>query len=438
MAGRMAGRLLLSGEMRVLWMLWRQWWQLLWQHRCGRCGCGLLLRQVAALTIGNSRPSSERAGAAPQPPCGLRGAGDSAWCRPVLLHRHSEPRHPSSLRPQHNKPQRPVHAAAGCSQCAARCKPSCALHRLPTMASKDPFNFDELYKQAGMDGLVKKSMAEQKASMASSPAGSRASTTPPRPAANGSASSPARPGSGHKPLGSRPSPTAAGGAGAGMPHSGSTGSLGGQDDPFANLGGISRPPPMGASRCGGARARALARVAAARAAPHRSAAQQHAADSRHARRSRCVGCRRPPARSPTPPAVIPPSSSSAAAGEHRRQLAGPGAEQCMQHSRAADAASTASALHANADTSPAPCTLQPLCTRHRRRRCQRRLTWTRCLARPAPGSSSSTAGRRCRWTMLMTHSLLSAAWRAQQRRCRHRPRPRRAQRRHQQQHSRNR
>lgn len=111
--------------------------------------------------------------------------------------------------------------------------------------ANDPFNFDDLYKQAGVDNLfVKKSMAEQKA-MVTKPA-----ATPPRPTANGTASSPAATAS-YGGLGTvraqQQSPSRATPASAG--NSGSTNSLKGLDlDPFADLGSVSKPPPMASSK----------------------------------------------------------------------------------------------------------------------------------------------------------------------------------------------
>lgn len=112
--------------------------------------------------------------------------------------------------------------------------------------ANDPFNFDDLYKQAGVDNLfVKKSMAEQKA-MASRPG----AATPPRPAAaNGVASFGTSPTS----HGEMPQPAQQHsfkkGIASSSATSGSSNSLKGLDlDPFAGLGGLGKPPPMSASK----------------------------------------------------------------------------------------------------------------------------------------------------------------------------------------------
>lgn len=120
------------------------------------------------------------------------------------------------------------------------------------MGSKDPFNFDDIYKEAGVDNLfVKKSMAEQKAMARPVPA------TPPRPIQQHQATSPGlatSPGG----FGQLPRPAAAASPsttpvrGAQAMRAGSKPSsasnLAGLDDPFAELGGISKPPPMVAQR----------------------------------------------------------------------------------------------------------------------------------------------------------------------------------------------
>lgn len=120
------------------------------------------------------------------------------------------------------------------------------------MGSKDPFNFDDIYKEAGVDNLfVKKSMAEQKAMARPVPA------TPPRPIQQQQATSPGlatSPGG----FGQLPRPAAAaststtpvrGGQAMGARSKPSSASnLAGLDDPFAELGGISKPPPMAAQR----------------------------------------------------------------------------------------------------------------------------------------------------------------------------------------------
>eukprot|EP00775_Hariotina_reticulata_P010949 gene10949-11103_t len=105
------------------------------------------------------------------------------------------------------------------------------------MASKDPFGDLAL---AG--GLVKKTMAEQKASSMVR----QTPPTPPKPAADGAAGSPALAGYIHS-AAARPSPPK-GSMGTSSKNS-STGSLAGLvDDPFAGLGGISKPAPMAAQR----------------------------------------------------------------------------------------------------------------------------------------------------------------------------------------------
>jgi hypothetical protein len=122
------------------------------------------------------------------------------------------------------------------------------------MGSKDPFNFDDIYKEAGVDNLfVKKSMAEQKAMARPVPA------TPPRPIPQQQATSPAMatsPGG----FGQLPRPAAAVSSASTTPVRGgqargaagskpsSASNLAGLDDPFAELGGISKPPPMAAQR----------------------------------------------------------------------------------------------------------------------------------------------------------------------------------------------
>lgn len=120
------------------------------------------------------------------------------------------------------------------------------------MGSKDPFNFDDIYKEAGVDNLfVKKSMAEQKA-MGARPT----PATPPRPQAQPQnspvlATSPGqysqlqqqRP-----PAASTTTPVKMGmGGGTGSKPS-SASNLAGLDDPFAGLGGISKPAPMAAQK----------------------------------------------------------------------------------------------------------------------------------------------------------------------------------------------
>lgn len=110
------------------------------------------------------------------------------------------------------------------------------------MASKDPFNFDDIYKQAGVGDLfVKKTMAEQKAGMAAGKTiGS--SPTPPRPPQD--ARGPGVPISAT----AGPPPRAAMTTSAAS----SSSSLSTLDDPFASLtAGISKPSPMGGSRCAG-------------------------------------------------------------------------------------------------------------------------------------------------------------------------------------------
>lgn len=114
------------------------------------------------------------------------------------------------------------------------------------MGSKDPFNFDDIYKEAGVDNLfVKKSMAEQKAMSKPIPA------TPPRPQQQQSspnmATSPGGFGQLQRPAIST-TPVRAPMGGSKPP---SAGNLAGLDDPFAELGGISKPPPMAAQRCTG-------------------------------------------------------------------------------------------------------------------------------------------------------------------------------------------
>lgn len=105
------------------------------------------------------------------------------------------------------------------------------------MATKDPFGDLAL---AG--GLVKKSMAEQKASSMAK----QTPPTPPKPAADGVAGSPAPAGYMHSAV-ARPSPPK-GSMGTSSKNS-STGSLAGLvDDPFAGLGGLSKPAPMAAHR----------------------------------------------------------------------------------------------------------------------------------------------------------------------------------------------
>lgn len=112
------------------------------------------------------------------------------------------------------------------------------------MGSKDPFNFDDIYKEAGVDNLfVKKSMAEQKAMTKPPPA------TPPRPqqTSQGLATSPAAHSQYNRPAvgtaSSTPAKTPMGGS-----KSSSASNLAGLDDPFAELDGISKPQPMAAQR----------------------------------------------------------------------------------------------------------------------------------------------------------------------------------------------
>lgn len=111
------------------------------------------------------------------------------------------------------------------------------------MGSKDPFNFDDIYKEAGVDNLfVKKSMAEQKAMAKPAPA------TPPRPQPqHNSPGLATSPGAGLGQLQQRPAVTTPVRPGAGSKPSSSS-NLAGLDDPFAELGGISKPPPMAAQR----------------------------------------------------------------------------------------------------------------------------------------------------------------------------------------------
>lgn len=117
------------------------------------------------------------------------------------------------------------------------------------MGSKDPFNFDDIYKEAGVDNLfVKKSMAEQKAMAKPMP------TTPPRPQPQqqhspGLATSPGglsqlqRP-----PVSTAPVRTPMTGGSSSSSKPSSSSNLAGLDDPFAGLGGISKPPPMAAQK----------------------------------------------------------------------------------------------------------------------------------------------------------------------------------------------
>lgn len=113
------------------------------------------------------------------------------------------------------------------------------------MGSKDPFNFDDIYKEAGVDSLfVKKSMAEQKAMSKSIPA------TPPRPQQQqqnspGLATSPGGFGQLQQRAAVSTTPVRAPMGGSKPP---SASNLAGLDDPFAELGGISKPPPMAAQR----------------------------------------------------------------------------------------------------------------------------------------------------------------------------------------------
>lgn len=114
------------------------------------------------------------------------------------------------------------------------------------MGSKDPFNFDDIYKEAGVDNLfVKKSMAEQKAMAKPVPA------TPPRPQPQhnspGLATSPGGLGQLQRPVAASTTPVRPPAGGAGSKPSSSS-NLAGLDDPFAELGGISKPPPMAAQR----------------------------------------------------------------------------------------------------------------------------------------------------------------------------------------------
>lgn len=134
------------------------------------------------------------------------------------------------------------------------------------MGSKDPFNFDDIYKEAGVDNLfVKKSMAEQKAMARPVPA------TPPRPIQQQQATSPGlatSPGG----FGQLPRPAAAASSTSTTPVRGgqamggarskpsSASNLAGLDDPFAELGGISKPPPMAAQRWVEGRATAQAQL----------------------------------------------------------------------------------------------------------------------------------------------------------------------------------
>ena len=114
------------------------------------------------------------------------------------------------------------------------------------MGSKDPFNFDDIYKEAGVDNLfVKKSMAEQKAMAKPVP------TTPPRPQPQqqhspGMATSPGGFGQMQRPaVSTTPVKGPMGGSGS---KPSSTSNLAGLDDPFAGLGGISKPAPMAAQK----------------------------------------------------------------------------------------------------------------------------------------------------------------------------------------------
>jgi hypothetical protein len=139
--------------------------------------------------------------------------------------------------------------------------------------SKDPFDFDAIYKEAGVDNLfVKKSMAQQKASATASSAARPTPATQPRgpapahtlqqaasPGGSMLSSSPGGTGTAGlmgQPLPARP-PQPAAGAGAQRPQqprsgassqASSSSNLAGLDDPFAGLGGIGKPPPMAASR----------------------------------------------------------------------------------------------------------------------------------------------------------------------------------------------
>jgi hypothetical protein len=112
------------------------------------------------------------------------------------------------------------------------------------MGSKDPFNFDDIYKEAGVDSLfVKKSMAEQKAMAKPTPA------TPPRPQQQQNSPGLATSPGGFGQLQQRPAVSTApvrAPMGGSKPLSASN--LAGLDDPFAELGGISKPPPMAAQR----------------------------------------------------------------------------------------------------------------------------------------------------------------------------------------------
>lgn len=113
------------------------------------------------------------------------------------------------------------------------------------MGSKDPFNFDDIYKEAGVDNLfVKKSMAEQKAMSRPTPA------TPPRPqpqqATSVLATSPGVLGQLQRPVpANTPMQNAVSGSKS-KPSSASN--LAGLDDPFAELGSISKPPPMASQK----------------------------------------------------------------------------------------------------------------------------------------------------------------------------------------------
>lgn len=112
--------------------------------------------------------------------------------------------------------------------------------------ANDPFNFDDIYKQAGVDNLfIKKSMAEQKA-MAPRPG----AATPPRPAVQNGVGPCGASAAGH---GGTPQAVQQGspvkGFTSSSPALGSSNSLKGMDlDPFADLGGLGRPTAMAASK----------------------------------------------------------------------------------------------------------------------------------------------------------------------------------------------
>ena len=115
------------------------------------------------------------------------------------------------------------------------------------MGSKDPFNFDDIYKQAGVDNLfVKKSMAEQRATGLTS-ARPCATATPPKPSSGASVPSPRPVAAG---LVGANSNFAASPAKPAMPGSraSSSSSLVGLDDPFAGLAGIPKSQPMSAAK----------------------------------------------------------------------------------------------------------------------------------------------------------------------------------------------